>query len=100
MGGFWFYKMYTKGDVVKYTIGLIVLHILLIPIFLFGIDGIKVGSYYFIIAAVGVSGINIGYYIYALVRFIIYSRKYKNVEIPHSLTLAQMFMVPKEYLQK
>ena len=76
---------------------LVILNILLVPILLFAIEGVQHGSFYFLIAYIGVNGINLGYYIYALVVYLVNRKHYKGMK--KSLTLAETFMVPKEYLQ-
>ena len=76
---------------------LVILYILLVPVLLFAIEGVRQGSFSFLILYIGITGINLGYYIYALIVYLVNRKHYKGMK--KSLTLAETFMVPREYLQ-
>ena len=76
-----FYRFYDKWDVVKGTILLIVLHVLMTPFIIWAVYFIIWGpSYFLAVILSGISLINIGYYIKAVVCFIIYSKKMKYLK--------------------
>ena len=80
---FWFYRFYTLGDFIKGTILQIVLNLCLVPFYLFGIAFVKYGpSYSYLIITIGITLVNLGVYIYAIVRWRLMV-KGKIVEVPY-----------------
>ncbi len=68
----WFYRFYSYRDLIAGIIMLVVLHILLLPFFIWAIDLLlHCNSYTFFILSFGISLINIGMFIRAVVLFII-----------------------------
>ena len=93
----WFYAFYSIGDVIKYTIGLVILHVLLIPYLMLGISGLQVGSITFIFAYVFIASVNTGYYLFALIKYIVLKSTHRLYKPKKSLTLVEKFMIPKDY---
>ena len=98
----WFYNFYTIGDLVKGIIAYIILTIVLIPLYMFGFslyaDG--TGAITYIVVAVVIHSFNTAYFIYAVIKFIIYRYKYGKAKPKKSLTTAEMFSIPREYLDQ
>ena len=80
---FWFYRFYTLGDFIKGTILQIVLNVLLIPFYLLAIDFVKFGpSYFLLIVCIGITLINLGVYIRAIVMWRL-TVKGKIIDVPN-----------------
>lgn len=76
-----FYSFYSKRDLIKGTILLIVLHALMTPFIIWAVQFIVLGHSFFLAFILsGISLINIGYYLKAVVRFIIYCKKMKHLK--------------------
>ena len=67
----WFYRFYSYKDWIVASIMLVVLHLLLLPFFLWAIELIICHDYLFLVLTVGISSINIGMYIRAVALFLI-----------------------------
>lgn len=73
-----FYSFYSKWDLIKGTILLVVLHVLMTPFIIWAVQFIILGHSFFLAFILsGISLINVGYYIKAVVRFIVYCRQMK-----------------------
>ena len=76
-----FYRFYSIGDVIKGAILLVVLHVAMLPFILWAIDFIVLGhSYTFAIILSGISLINIGYYIKAVICYFLDVKKMKYLK--------------------
>ena len=72
----WFYRFYSYRDLIVGIIMLVALHILLMPFFIWAIDLlVACHSYTFLVLSFGISFINIGMFIRAVVLFIIDTKK-------------------------
>ena len=95
----WFYTIHSVKDVVKNAILLGILNVIMIPLWITAITWVQVGFPMFLVVLIFILAVNTGYYIYAVVRFIIETKKYGPYIHKKSFTTAEMFMIPKEYLQ-
>ena len=72
----WFYRFYSNRDLIVGIIMLVVLHILLMPFFIWAIELlVACHSYTFLVLSFGISFINIGMFIRAVVLFIIDNKR-------------------------
>ena len=71
-----FYKFYSIGDVIKGLIMLIIFHIVLAPFIALAVQLIIYGpSFVLAFFVSGISLINVGYFIKAVIEFVIYTKK-------------------------
>ena len=76
-----FYKFYSIGDVIKGLIMLIVLHVVMAPFIAMAAQIFFYGHSFFMLFLVsGISLINIGYFIKAVICYFIYARKMKYLK--------------------
>lgn len=76
-----FYRFYSLGDFIKATILLVILHVLMVPFYIWAVQFIMISNFYvLLIILLGISLINIGYYIKATVCWILYVRRMKYLK--------------------
>ena len=76
-----FYRFYTLGDVIKGVIMLVVMHVLLTPFIIWAVQFFIYGhSIFLIVLLSGISLINIGYFIKAVICWRIYVRQMKYLK--------------------
>lgn len=91
-----YYKFYTKKDIVIHTIELVILLLIFVPLDIWAIETMKVGSFTFFILVNVVKGYNIIYYIIAWIRYL-YCKKHGMLFKPKkSFTKAEIFTIPKD----
>lgn len=76
-----FYKFYSIGDVIKGALMLVILHVVMAPFILWAIDFIVLGhSFFLAVILSSISLINIGYYIKAVIDYVICAKKMKYLK--------------------
>ena len=86
MGRFydWFYTFHTIGDFIRGTILLMVLNIAFSPFYVWSIELLQGGSYYFLILSGTFCLIHLGVYIRAIVLWIMFVKVTKYMPKPSS----------------
>jgi len=80
MGIFWFYRFHDTRDFIKGTILLIILNVIMIPFDILSVQFVILGnSYYYLVIVLSILAINLGYYIKAVICWIIDTRKQKKL---------------------
>ena len=81
----WFYKIYTFGDFVKATLLMLLLLLVFTPFYMFMFTLAYYGSYFGLILVIVPTAINIGYYIFAIIRWRIYVKTMKMMKEMNAL---------------